>query len=409
MTTSYYDNPFDGDDDDACFADVEVEEIFIEEIPPREVMEEEEITPYWTRQNGITARPGEEKESSHSYHRPPSGARAESEFDEDVVRSALSTGGAGRRTGRTRELRLDEMSQSMSQLQRQMNAVSSSKNTMEEDYEEHIQTLRNDLENVSAERNNLLSAQARLESELRALRLEKDNSSFLYKQERERNDVLSQQVEQLQQELSDAQETHQRMLHDLHQTHQEELVRSARTSSPRGVFAPPSSGMRQPPQNASSYQMPLYSQQQMYEQEHPDEDDFSEHPPTVIESRPPTSGTVDSTSCHNVKARGKGNTTASSWTIGQGNTVSHAEKTEKEKEFEREKRMKEVEALETKLLEHSRNRDELSSQLTRLESSRVRQASERNKKALVEEKLQVEEKAIGQIRLKLRSMEALFR
>eukprot|EP00796_Vickermania_ingenoplastis_P005912 gene5912-4227_t len=424
MATNYYENPFD-DDDDACFADVEVEEVFIDETPARsepmlemapseprrEVAHSASATepPRVTvRQQVVsaTARPGTNRKV---FCEPEATESEEDDYDDGdyVVTHSSHNTGTARKGDRTRELRLDEMTQSIWQLRHQMNQVHDSKNTMEEDYEEHIKTLREDLERVNAERNDLLSNQSKLESELRSLRLEKENTAFLYKQEKERNEVLADQVGQLQAELSEVQDTHQRMMEELHESHQEEVARTAAQAS-RKLVRPP-----------AQRRVPAYVEVEDSEQGNDDEDDENEQDDEDTgnrgyagnEPQKPHKGPAPPKQVAEkaVKARGKGNPTASSWTIGDDAAPAYIEKTEKEKEAARQKRVKEVERLESLLLEHSRSKDELSSQLTRLENTKIRNAGERQKKAMVEEKLENEEKAIGQIRLQLRSLEALFR
>lgn len=83
--------------------------------------------------------------------------------------------------------------------------------------------------------------------------------------------------------------------------------------------------------------------------------------------------------------------------------------TDDEKEQQRARERVVVEQLEAELLDHSKQRDELVSQLQRLQSSRLKTVAQRAKKAAVENDLNTEEHAIGKLRLQLRSYSSLIK
>lgn len=438
MASKYYSNPFEEDDDATCFADVEVVE-----VPMDASREREDGIPVLQ----MTSRPSlsssalprlevhdedySRRDSGVSFHSvelsPYSESVNETSFPNfPLTQNKKSSGGhGGMGSPRTDRWKLEELNQKLSELQHTMKEMSSSKSLMEGDYEEHMESLRHNLNTCVEEKNELLSAKSKLESDLRTLRAEKDDLSFLYNQEKERNEILSKEVTQLQLELSVARDTHHKMLNELQQSHQDELNRTSHLNSPHGsdLLGSTSSGTVV---GAGGFFSSVTTGRGSRTAEHGGEVDsrssFQEkvegvvtsqrpHEPTPAQQSVKVPASVPGAVVREVRSRGKGDPNVSSWSFGGNREVSHhpETKTEKEKNEEHKNRAQEIESLEAELRKHNQAREELNAQLTRLERSKVRCAGDRHKKSLVEDELEQEEKVIGHIRLKMRSLQAFAR
>lgn len=439
MASNYYTNPFDNADDATCFADVDLVEVSMEELHERE-----EMLP--TLQ--LTSRPSHgnsvaqtiEIQDENYYGRdslasfqsaevfPCADTANEVSLSSVRVLSNKKNNTAG--SPKTDRWKLEELHQKLGELQRSMNEMTSSKRVMEGDYESYMKSLKEKLDSSIEEKNELLSTTAKLESDIRCLRAEKDDLAFLYRQEKERNGILSQQVTQLELELNLAHENHQKMMHELQQSHQEELSRSARLTSPHGSDLVGGSSIRSGSHTGVGLFSTFSTARGSHHLDHWTEVDshssFQEKSEVAAataaaplltsasSSLPPeqkVSSAMKSSSAPEVRARGKGNPNVSSWTFGNSEEVSRRpeQKTEKEKNECLQERLEEIETLDAELVLRSKTREMLSAQLTQLDKSKVRSAVDRQKKAAVERDLEEEEKAIGRIRLKLRGLQAFAR
>lgn len=438
MTSKYYTNPFDEDDDATCFADVEVVEVPMDAsreredgipllqltsrpslsnsaLPKLEVHDEG----YYRRDSGV---------SFHSVELSPYNESAnEMSFPNFPVTQNKKSSGvdSGMGSPRADRWKLEELNQKLAQLQLTMKEMNSSKTMMEGDYEEHMESLRHNLNSCVEEKNELFSAKSKLESDLRTLRAEKDDLSFLFSQEKERNEVLVKQVTQLQLELSAARDTHLKMLNELQQSHQDELNRTSHLNSPHGSDLLGSTSSRAASggggffsslttgrgNRAVEHGGELDSRSSFHEKFEGAVASLERPAPTPAQTSVKIPTSVPGAGIREVRSRGKGDPNVSSWTIGGNQEVPrHPEpKTEKEKNEEHKDRAQEIECLEAELRAHTQAREELTAQLTRLERAKVRCAGDRHKKALVEDELEQEEKTIGRIRLKMRSLQAFAR
>lgn len=438
MLTKYYTNPFDEDDDATCFADVDVVEVSMEDSREREYVPPPiQLTSRPSHVMSSMPRVDVQKDGNNPQDSEPSFCSAEGVSSGDSVnelslssfRSLPKKKNDGLGSPKADRWKIDELHQKLDELHRSMKEVNASKVVMEEDYEEYMESLKKSLASSIKEKNELFKAKSQLESDLRSVRAEKDNLAFLYSQEKDRNEVLSQQVSQLELELSLAHENHRKMMCDLHESHQEELARSARFTSSQGseplggsssgIVSRAEGGLLSSISTAhGSCHLDPWGDVDSRSSLHEKLDRVVATPPQLVKaaasSQPPANQVPfrnNIPSVREVRARGKGDPNTSSWSFGNSQEVSRRPelKTEKEKNEQQQERQKEISSLEAELLAHNKARADLSAKLTRLEKSRIRSTADRNQKSIVEEELEAEEKALGRIRLNLRSLQSLTR
>lgn len=387
MSAKYYTNPFDDDDDDEFESDVEVEEILLEEAPARG---SNRLASSYLKQR---------REDDLAIHEEDTLSNDFSDHERYVVNQS-NYRAADNESSSERNQEIwgrGPTTNSFSQHNRNEDILHTEKANLMEDYESSIRSLRAELKQANSEHHELRLRISKLESEVRLEKAEKENNAFLHRQEKERNALLLNEVEQLKDELNAAHEKHQQMLQQLHQSHQEEVSRTALSTS--------HSFQEENTLPVSRHVNPCAPMTL--------NENFTSERHVMDISKPPSAkppNPQDSSNARVVRARGKGDPTVSSWTIGEPTPKLEKQvAVTKEKPATKKEREEEVHMLEQTLFEHSKLKDELSSQLTRLETTRVRNAVERRKKSVVEQQLEEEEKTIQQIRLKLRNLSALTR
>ncbi|KAG5498672.1 hypothetical protein JKF63_02959 [Porcisia hertigi] len=266
----------------------------------------------------------------------------------------------------------------------------------EPEYEGYIEKLRAELKAANADNNRLTIVQTKLESRVRSLSFEKENAEWQLQQEKERSRALAEKVSALEEELvmmttrvSSA--AHQR---DAIPVESSSLPAS---SSPEGLHAAartqrcdPNASLEQPRHAQTAY---TAGRRGLYER----------RGETTITTALPQSAHASYEPHDTAPPISTEKTLRSQRRAAAANeTIAAQEQAVREKAAA-------VQVLEAQLLEHSQQRDELTSNLERLERMRTRTVADRKKKAAVERSLEEEEKLIGQIRLELRAYSALRR
>lgn len=326
----YYSNPFADDDDEACYAQVDLTEY-------------EAGTP--SRQ--LTRQP-----STYSSHAPTAGA-------------------------------------SPVGLQRQLEEAHATNQALHAEYDTFITSLRGELEGANARNNDLLAAQTKLESRLRAATNEKDTAEWALQQERNRAGALEQRLggggggpapmatrnaprqnysHDYSQQATQAPANNNDqfdMYGEGERTPMQQPQRSSLGSNASGGYtvlrttpSPPNPQYQQPQHQA---RMPVTRREHLERQKNNYQD--------------PNSGrTRASAAAAAAAARPKVTPSANE--------------------------------LNSMLLYHNRRRDDLSSELLRLDGPRRRTTEDRRRRETIEQTLDEEERKIGHIRLLMRNQTA---
>ncbi|KPI83558.1 hypothetical protein ABL78_7415 [Leptomonas seymouri] len=297
-------------------------------------------------------------------------------------------------------------------------------------YEEYIMELRAELESANAEKNRLTATQTKAESRARSLLFEKESVEWQLHLEKERSHTLAEKVAALEIEVeqmaSRASEVAHRgeaaLGHANHEpgTSTHEAVHSAmphhvhvdpcasslklQQASKRGDDDCVGQNLTSPPlpewQRNMRARAPLEQRQAANEEsrggsfERGGADASPDAAPEAETSAEPTSTATSSALTRSL--RGQRRAEAVQKKILQQQRLA-------------DEQAAEVKELEELLQTHCQKRDELTTQLQRLESMRLRTVAEKRRKAAVEVSLEEEEKTIGRIRLELRSHSALLR
>lgn len=296
------------------------------------------------------------------------------------------------------------------------------------DYEDYIAELRAELEGANAENNRLTAAQTKAEARARGLLFDKENAEWQLQQEKERSRALAEKVAALEEEL------------------EQMASRTGDFSSaarPLTQAIPPPQHRHVDPHDASLRAAPPASHAYQHGGVNSNDDgdggaqdlvstplperqrsmraraQFQQRQAAYLESRgasferdtaeaaTPASSTADVARSAEPQAESL-NSGLTCSVRGQRRAEAVQEKLLQQQKLASEQAA-EVRELEELLQTHCQKRDELATQLQRLESMRLRTVAEKRRKAAVEMSLEEEEKTIGHIRLELRSHSALVR
>ncbi|GET90775.1 hypothetical protein, conserved [Leishmania tarentolae] len=377
FSAKYYDDPFNDDDNDICYAEV----------------------------------------VSNS---DAGGAAADADAFGSVLRRTSETAKSG--CGASTEMPLSSV----------YGSRSGSGQAENQEYEAHIELLRAELKVANAENNRLLALQTKLESRVRSLSFEKENAERQLEQEKERTRVLADKVAALEEELDLMMERATSAAHrrgatpleasSLHASRSSEGPRAAaqrhdpNTSMEQLVASGAPSGLSRSVELSRStsrqaWSMDVNRSLHALEQLHRAQAAYAtshsgahgqQGEPMMARALPPTERTTNEPQAA-ASPTTRRQMLRSQWRA----TAAHEAMVAQEQA--RNEQAAAVRQLETDLLQHSQQRDELTNQLERLERMRTRTVADRKKKAAIERQLENEEKVIGQIRLELRSRSALMR
>ncbi|KAG8346109.1 hypothetical protein ERJ75_000723100 [Trypanosoma vivax] len=258
-------------------------------------------------------------------------------------------------------------------LQQQLNETMRANDAACTTYKNHIETQRQEIDRLDECNNGLQMKIARLESEMRAVLLEKDCAAMAYKREVEKNAALEGRVVALEREL-----------HSMEQRARELAATYSRGSVPL------TAGRGQEKQS------------QEFEQERPQ----PTHQPMI--SQLPTSqrlplsySSVQHSQREGVVHSGpRTGDSASNVRVNAGAYPGHCGD---------EDALKNVKDLERRLQLACQRKDSVEAQLNKLENLRSRTGAERAKKIALERELSSLQGEIGTYRMRLRSLSALIR
>ncbi|SCU67658.1 uncharacterized protein TEOVI_000677900 [Trypanosoma equiperdum] len=245
-------------------------------------------------------------------------------------------------------------------------------------YTNHIETQRQEIDRLDEENNELQMKVAWLESQMRAIGLEKDCAAMAYKREVEKNAALEAKITSLKRELSSM----------------EERARQLAATYSRGV--PQSTYDVAPYQNAPPHEhqpnKQQHTQQQLQQQQL--HSGHHQETPRMQTQRPPSQPRQPpslSPSSRGVVEDVRG---------GIGAYPGQRKN---------EQLVIAVKDLESNLQRACQRKDELENHLRRVETTRIRSGAERAKKIALERELADVQKQVSDIRMKLRSLSALER
>jgi hypothetical protein len=390
FSSKYYANPFADDDNDLCYG-----EILSDQDDPT-------LTTITTTNsnNGATSSHAEWREKRlgvHSVGSPATQSRrnepepASAEIPPSAVRSGedgVGLAGAASASAADRG-RVDTR-----------------------DYEEYIAELRAELEGANAENNRLTAAQTKAEARARSLLFDKENAEWQLQQEKERSHALAEKVAALEQELeqmasrtgeaANRGDAPHRNHVDPHDPSLTRTPRASRSGGDGAIKDPVSTPMPER-QRSMRARAQLQQRQAAYLESRGGSFDRGD----AAGAPAPPAPLPDATKvAEQLTASSNSGLTRS--LRGQRRAEAVQEKILQQQRLADEQAA-EVKELEELLQIHCQRRDELATQLQRLESMRLRTVAEKRKKAAVEVRLEEEEKTIGHIRLELRSHSALVR
>ncbi|KPA83203.1 hypothetical protein ABB37_02887 [Leptomonas pyrrhocoris] len=387
FSPKYYGNPFAGDDDDLCYGEIMSDQSDVASNVGHANREWHERRPSLPSMATASRRNATEVPSAENSH------------------SAIRSGGDGAPV--THRGQVDTR-----------------------DYEGYIAELREELESANAENRRLTAAQTRAETRARSLLFEKENAEWQLQQEKEHSRTLAEKVSALEAELE------QMTYRESGVAHRWEAApghanRELGTSSREAEHAaPPHRGHVDPYASSLKPQQASNSGEDDYVGSHPVSPPLQKGQQGMraraqLQQRQAAywasrggSFERDGTDAAQTAAPEAGKSTELTPAApgagltrslrGQRRAEAVQEKLLQQQQAADEKAA-EVRELEELLQTHCQKRDELATQLQRLESMRLRTVAEKRKKAAVETNLEEEEKTIGHIRLELRSHSALLR
>ncbi|CAD2218132.1 hypothetical protein AGDE_15396 [Angomonas deanei] len=206
----YYENPFDNDDDDTCFATIELD--VDDDTSPNHTgfssrkrsSQYAQMTP--NQSAGILqvrSRGASMKQSGHSDH-----SRRSLHYADDGEVEERSVGRVVVPATNLRSQLTNERSSATRRSVTRGNMDPTSQEAIhqvESSYEEIVQSLRSTLTEMQGENSLLRNEKHKLESQLRAVRLEKENCEFNLQKEKNRSAILEEQVQALEEELASMQ------------------------------------------------------------------------------------------------------------------------------------------------------------------------------------------------------------
>lgn len=289
-----------------------------------------------------------------------------------------------------------------------------------QDYEEYIVELRAELESANAENSRLTAAQTKAEARARGLLFDKENVEWQLVQEKERSRALAEKVAALEEELEQMASRKSDVAHrggwtpgyaakdaphagPPYRGHVDPHAPPPQPSHSREGSAVADLVSTPPPdkQRSTIARAQFQQRQAAYMESHggSHERDGKEaaavtEPNARQGSEPPHEVSQNSGLTRSLR--------------GQCRADAVQEKILQQQKAADEQAAA-VKGLEELLQTHCQKRDELATQLQRLESMRMRTVADKRKKAAVETSLEEEEKTIGRVRLELRSHSALLR
>lgn len=357
----YYTNPFHGAEDDVCYAEIICDED--REDPPRPSMESGEWYPSGATR-GEFAGAGENSNTALSHHH------------QSTVIPLSAIHGGDDATPRLQALSAD--------------------------FTDQIAQLREELEHTYAENNRLTAAQAKLESRIRSLTFEKENAESLVHQEVERNRILTEQIADLRTELD--------------QTFERANARKTFSASePMASNAQPGNQHRGSHISMSTFGSARLNHGTGDELEVVEMElqpaDVTHQNSSLLERQRLRQSLSSQVSYHPVDPAASAN--AIREVAPQGGSAHLPPRQPNPSAVAPPKNQKldaaALKQLENDLLAYNQKCSDLSNQLHRMQSMRVRSVAERKQKMTVERELEEVEKVIGKIRLQLRSQGSLIR
>lgn len=263
--------------------------------------------------------------------------------------------------------------------QAQLSEALRANSTLRGTYEAHIETQRKEIDRLGTENSELLKKVTRLESQMRSFELEKECSTMAYKREVEKNTALEEKIASLEAELNSL----TRRAQELNATYGGTV---SRTDAWETSAAP--TAAHPPQQNYRAWTAPSHAGAEGRRAPEPPRLDLEQR--RYAPEAQPQRGDGGMT------ARATAREPPGGFSLFSGGGENEANAAT-------------VSALERQLLRECQLRDELESELQKMERTKIRSGSERAKKISLERDLNAAQQAISDTRRRLRGLSALIR
>ncbi|RNF02215.1 uncharacterized protein Tco025E_08431 [Trypanosoma conorhini] len=282
--------------------------------------------------------------------------------------------------------------------QTQLSEALRANSTLRNTYEAHIATQRREIDRLGEENNELQKKLTRMESQLRSLSLEKDCSAMAYKRESEKNVLLEEKVTALEEELNSL----ERRTRDLRAAY----CRSPQHSDGHGT---PLSQLR-----SHGLQQSQYSHRQEQRTPPSRRSESALYSPCVrrlVSERSTRPGEAEDWWAAESAAPSRRPETVNNVKTGVARSAVNtpAKATSYPTPMSDEERYAAVKELEKRLLRELQAKEEIEEKLQKIEATRIRSGAERAKKITLERDLIAAQRAVGEIRTRLRTLAALVR